>query len=192
MKTKGFTLVEVLVAMAIFSIVAVIAVGAFVVVISSGQRVQNTRRAVDDLGFVVQDIVRESRLAVNHWCGDIDEGPDLDGDFVVPTECLDGNSHIAFNALVDGEAGDVIEYQISDEGRIQKSVDFDPWVDLTSDELSEVDLAFILKDQQQNDQISQIIIRVSATVGLGTEEEAVYEVQTSVHPRFPEYKNPNI
>jgi len=191
MKTKGFTLVETLVALAIFSVVAIIAVGAFVVVISSGERVQNTRKAVDDVGFVVQDIVRESRLAVNHWCGNPDEDPDLDGDFVVPTECLDGNSHIAFNILVDGEVDVVVEYQISDEGRIQKSVNFEPWVDLTSDELSDIDLKFVLKDQQSNGQISQIIIRVSATVGPGSEEEMVYKIQTSVHPRFPEYKNPS-
>jgi prepilin-type N-terminal cleavage/methylation domain-containing protein len=58
---KGFTLLETLISIAIFTVVATVAIGALIVVQSASRRASMTRVLVDNLGYTVDDIVRTAQ-----------------------------------------------------------------------------------------------------------------------------------
>lgn len=58
---KGFTLVEVMVSMAIFAFVMVVAVGAFIKVLDVNKRAQTVKAAVNNVSFTLEALTREMR-----------------------------------------------------------------------------------------------------------------------------------
>ncbi|MFA6433049.1 MAG: type II secretion system protein [Candidatus Paceibacterota bacterium] len=68
MKKRGFTLVEIIVAMMIFSIVAVVALAALVKIIDANKKAQTTHDAVTNLSFVLEAMSREMRSGSNYYC----------------------------------------------------------------------------------------------------------------------------
>lgn len=58
---KGFTLIEIIVSMAIFSVVMVVALGAFLKIVDVNKRAQTVEAAVNNLTFVVESMSRELR-----------------------------------------------------------------------------------------------------------------------------------
>lgn len=190
MNNKGFSLVEMLVAIAIFLLVSVAALGALLAMTAGGQKVESTRAIVDNIGFVVEDIVREGRLAVNHRCGTLGITDTVDGvQLVRPQACVNGDDEFAFNRLVDGVAGEIIQYRIADN-TVQKKEGSGAWQDISLGDINVLDLEFIVTEQLDNDQVPHIRIHLRAVVNEDLEEETEYNIQTSVHPRFPRYERP--
>ncbi len=68
MKTKGFTLIEIIVSLAIFSVVAVIAIGALVRVTSANRQAQAIQSGVNNVSFVLDAMSREMRVGTNYKC----------------------------------------------------------------------------------------------------------------------------
>lgn len=64
----GFTLLEMIVALAIFSVVAVIAVGALVRVVGLNRRAQTLQSAMIDLSFALESMSREIRVGSTYYC----------------------------------------------------------------------------------------------------------------------------
>lgn len=58
---KGFTLVEIMVSLAIFSLVMVVALGAFLKIVDVNKRAQSIESAVNSLTFVIEAMSREIR-----------------------------------------------------------------------------------------------------------------------------------
>ncbi len=65
---RGFTLVEIIVAMMIFSIVAVVALAALVKIIDANKKAQTTQDAVIGLSFALEAMSREIRTGSNIRC----------------------------------------------------------------------------------------------------------------------------
>ncbi len=66
--TKGFTLVEMIVALMIFSIVAVVALGALVKIISTNKKAQTLQASITNLNFAMESISRELRVGSKYHC----------------------------------------------------------------------------------------------------------------------------
>ena len=64
----GFTLVEMIVSLAIFAIVAVIAVGALVRILGSNRQAQSIQTSVNNLSFALESMSRELRTGRNYHC----------------------------------------------------------------------------------------------------------------------------
>lgn len=64
----GFTLVEMIVSIAIFIVVALVAIGAFLKIIDSNKKSQTLKYAVNDLNFSIDSILREIRVGSNLYC----------------------------------------------------------------------------------------------------------------------------
>jgi prepilin-type N-terminal cleavage/methylation domain-containing protein len=68
---KGFTLVEMLVASAIFTVFMVVAVGALMSIISANDRAQAIKTVIDNVTFAVDDMARNIRSGTNYQsCND--------------------------------------------------------------------------------------------------------------------------
>lgn len=67
-KQSGFTLIEMIVSLALFSVVVTIAVGALLVLIASNQRLQNEQSVMTNLSFALDSMTREIRTGTNYYC----------------------------------------------------------------------------------------------------------------------------
>lgn len=67
-KNNGFTLIEMLVALSLFTIVVTIAVGAFLSLIGASKSVQGEQSVITTLTFVLDSMTREIRTGTNYYC----------------------------------------------------------------------------------------------------------------------------
>ncbi|MES2966615.1 MAG: type II secretion system protein [Patescibacteria group bacterium] len=65
----GFTLIEMMVALSLFTIVVTIAVGAFLSMIGASKGVQGEQSVMTTLTFVLDSMTREIRTGTNYYCG---------------------------------------------------------------------------------------------------------------------------
>jgi prepilin-type N-terminal cleavage/methylation domain-containing protein len=103
----GFTLIEMIVSLALFSVVVTISVGALLVLIASNQQFQNEQSVMTNLSFAMDSMTREIRTGSNYYCDSLtgrNDGPNgskifsndstnnvLDSDKT--KDCSDGNTN---------------------------------------------------------------------------------------------------
>jgi len=67
-KKSGFTLIEIIVSLALFSVVITIAVGALLILIASNRQLQNEQSVLSNLSFALDSMTREIRTGSNYYC----------------------------------------------------------------------------------------------------------------------------
>lgn len=65
---SGFTLIEMIVSLALFSVVVTIAVGALLILIASNRQLQNEQSILSNLSFALDSMTREIRTGTNYYC----------------------------------------------------------------------------------------------------------------------------
>ncbi len=65
---KGFTLIEMIVSLGIFSIVSTMTVGSLLVLISGNQQLQGEQNAMTNLAFAIDSMTREMRTGSSYVC----------------------------------------------------------------------------------------------------------------------------
>ncbi len=80
-KNSGFSLVEMLVAIAVFMSIMTIAISALITIISANKKAQAIKNTVDSVNFAMETISRDMRVGTNYSCivegtakGDCPEG----------------------------------------------------------------------------------------------------------------------
>lgn len=66
---KGFTLIEMLVSVAIFAVVMVIALGALLAISESDRKAQTLKSIINNLNFALDSMSRSVRTGLNYHCG---------------------------------------------------------------------------------------------------------------------------
>ncbi len=64
--TKGFTLIEIIISLAIFTMVMIVALGAFLKIVDVNKRAQSIEMAVNSLTFAVEAMSRELRIGKSY------------------------------------------------------------------------------------------------------------------------------
>lgn len=67
-KQQGFTLVEMIVALGLFSIVVTVAVGGLLVLIATNEQLQAEQSVMTNLSFALDSMTREIRTGTNYLC----------------------------------------------------------------------------------------------------------------------------
>lgn len=67
-KEKGFSLIEMIVSLGVFSIVVTIAVGALLVIISTNKQLQTEQSVMSNLAFAMDSMTREMRTGYSYAC----------------------------------------------------------------------------------------------------------------------------
>lgn len=65
---RGFTLIEMIVALGIFSIVAVVALGALIKIVSANKKAQTLQSSITNINFALDSISREMRVGMDYSC----------------------------------------------------------------------------------------------------------------------------
>ncbi len=87
----GFTLIEVMVSLAIFSVVAVVAAGALLRILDSNKKAQSIQAAITNLNFALESMSRELRTGTKYQCNSIGVGS-IDGYDMTSTNCVQSSS----------------------------------------------------------------------------------------------------
>lgn len=65
---EGFTLVEIMVAVSIFSIVMMVAIGAVLAIVGANKKAQSLNSVINNLNFAFEGMVRDLRTGYNYEC----------------------------------------------------------------------------------------------------------------------------
>jgi prepilin-type N-terminal cleavage/methylation domain-containing protein len=142
---RGFTLIEVMISVAMFSVVMTVALGALLSMSDSDRRAQALKSVVNNLNFALDAMTRNIRTGYNYHCGT--SGSDLS----TPgqQDCAgSGSSYFAFKAA-DGSLiayclynGAIMRQQIP-SGSLSVDCSSSNFSAMTSSELSVTNLQFI-------------------------------------------------
>lgn len=123
---KGFTLVEVMVSVGIFTIIMLISINAILSVNNVYRKSRSMRSAIDNLSFIMEDMARNIRLGHSYRCVNIigSGGGDIADSVIEDTKDGFGCKGIALEPFwnpIKGDPGDQLVY-VLDEDSIFKSI----------------------------------------------------------------------
>jgi|FLOH01.1.fsa_nt_gi prepilin-type N-terminal cleavage/methylation domain-containing protein len=179
----GFTLVEMIVAVALFSLVMVIGMGALLNVLNANRQAQSIQTAVNNLNLAMEMMSREIRTGYYYHCGDT-------ANYHVPRNCSNGSSFMAFESYKGdiNNSSDQIIFKLFNQ-RIYKSVDSGTsFLPLTSEKLVLEDLDFIVVGAPKNDgKQPKVLIIAKGYVGERLKERTYFNLQTTISQRMIDY-----
>jgi|GEM_PF-272658 len=84
-RARGYTLIEMVVAVGLFALVMVLAAGAYLLMIDLNRRAEGTSTGIDSLSFALETMMRSIRTGSTYSCGAYGAG-----------DCLGGGSNFSF------------------------------------------------------------------------------------------------
>jgi len=170
-KNKGFTLIEIIVSVAIFVIVMTIAIGAVLSAVDANRKAQSISAVINNLNIAVEGMVRDLRTGKN---------------YAEVSACGSTGAGIYF----EDKAGREVEYCLiqpsGKNGNIQKNVvgstdEYDEGR-ITSDEVNIEEAEFNLKGNGKEDGPERILVRLKGYAGAG-KTRSDFNIQTVVTSR---------
>lgn len=202
-KSSGFTLIEMLVAMAVFMIVMTVAVGSLISIIDANRKAQAIKNVVNNINFALESISKDMRVGTKYSC--YTEG-------IYVGNCAgDGGTGVKYTSgkVDNGGNNYVIRYKFvsnpqDGQGNIQRCINIDynndtcsPWESLTAPVYS-VDITNMkfyvfgadtinspLVDKKQ----PRVIITLEGEAGVKDSIKTNFNIQTTVSQRIRELHN---
>ena len=188
---KGYSLVETLVAVALFSVVISIAIAGLALITDANRRAEAARRIIDNLDFVVEDMVRTVRQGNRYHCGLLSEYDDEvaagQNGIGNARDCIEGE-YLAFEASGGDitDSSDQVVFRFND-GAIEKTTDpINGTFVQVSDPLIEIqNLKFYVVGSLSNDVTpSRVILVLKAATGRENFiDRTVFNIQTTITQR---------
>lgn len=165
---RGFTLVELIVSVGLFAVVALLASGAYLIMIDINRQSQTMTTGVNDLSFALETMARSIRTGTDYDCGGA-------GD------CADGDSSFTFiNSL-----GEEVSYSLVDSS-IRQTID-GTTITLNDPSVTVTELTFYVSGTRtvaQGDYAQpRATIIISGTVATGPGETQPFSIETGATMR---------
>lgn len=182
---SGFTLVEMIVSVAIFSVVMLIGVGSLLSMMSANKKSQSIQLVMNNLNFAIEDITRTIRIGTAYHCGS--------GDIMGPKDCVEGNSFLAFEPA-DGDpdtTDDQVIYRLNDN-QIEKSTNggaTNSFITITAPEIKIEKLMFYVQGSEQGGDKRQpkVLIILSGYAGEDEKTRSNFNIQTMISQRILDF-----
>ncbi|MEN9524000.1 MAG: hypothetical protein RL536_69 [Candidatus Parcubacteria bacterium] len=204
--SQAFTLVEMIVALGIFSIVAVVALGALVKIISANHKAQTLQASITNLNFALDAMSREMRVGNTYYCHDGNGAVNNNGNNnftsnpCTGSQTRGGNQStlIAFNSSEVDSTNScnliyayLFDYQSSSGIKLKKYQQTDCYdiisnADFTTDDTNILDPSVTITSYYVNvvnTAFPRATIRVSGYAGISEKEKTYFDVQTTVSAR---------
>ena len=167
---KGFTLVEILVAIALFSIVMVVALGAMFSMVDANRKAQAVNLSMTNLNFALEAMSRSLRTGTEYSCG---RGGD----------CTAGDTMIRFTNQTNQSI--VYRYNSTDKS-IERSLNGGgSYSRLTAPEVLITSMTFYVTGSTAGDTVQpRILITLKGTAGTKPETQTSFNIQTTVVQRI--------
>jgi len=190
--SKGFTLVEMMVAIAVFSIVMVTAMSALLNVIDANNKARAIKTAINNVSFALEGISKDMRMGTDYICGD-----DADNMIATSSNCSSsGGKIIGYKSPRADPPGGYVFYRFviddtTNKGRIEECLernktcginDFSP---ITSNEVDIRDVTFYVLGSDDITKQPRMVITVSGEAGGNKDKiKTAFDLQTSISQRI--------
>jgi len=200
-KIEGFSLIEVLVSLSIFTIVVTICISTLYTLIEANSRSRNSQSIATNLTFTLDNITREIRTGRDYYCvlSSSDPMPYEAGDETT-LDCPNGGAAFSFNEGGQSLTGTTrnnsrrIAYRLFD-GKLQRRLgngdavggvnDASDWLSLTSEDVMIERLRFYVEGTQRGDDNAPIVtIFLSGVVGDDDVNQTAFSIQTTISQRL--------
>ncbi len=187
---RGFTLIEMMVSVSIFSIVMMVAIGALLTVIDANRKAQALQSVINNISFAIESMSRTARVGTAYYChpGNSNPAP-ANGPIEKPLDCVNGGTLIAFEAHNGNpnKRDDQVVYRLNGTS-IERSLDGGgTFVSLTSSSVHITSLRFYVVGSSPNDSLqSRILVTISGTAGASARSETKFNLQTTITQRVPD------
>lgn len=185
---KGFTLIEVMVSVAIFSVVMTIALGSLLAMSSSDRRAEALKSVVNNLNFALDSMGRSIRTGYSYHC-------DSTGDLTTPAPAdCNGSTVKSYFAYVTA-SGSKVAYCL-DSGVIKREVVLSGALDsactnananflpITSSEVNITRLQFIVIGATDTNIQPKVTILLSGAVKISGVASSTFNLETSLVQRI--------
>ncbi len=185
-KIKGFTLIEIIVALAVFMILVTLGIGALLRIIDAHAKTQSLQLVMNNLNFTVESMSRHIRFGNNYDCDISDDILDscIGGGEEVGI-IFEGESMVYKLGTLDNEDGDASAS--SAIGSIWQKVGSESSRRLTSSEVDIEELKFYVYDTATladgNDDQPRVTIVIEGRAGLKQAVSSDFVLQTTVNQR---------
>ncbi|MFW6210469.1 MAG: prepilin-type N-terminal cleavage/methylation domain-containing protein [Patescibacteria group bacterium] len=204
--TSGFSLIEMIVALALFSTVLTISVGALLMLIAANGQLREEQSIMTNLSFALDSMTRELRTGVRYYCEShpITNGPgvifgtaDLDVELGDSTnDCANGRDGTQrYHGVSFQEAGDsltgsgasrILYYYDANEEALFRRVGNQGREKITSDGIEVIDAEFFVTGSEPEDpdgDTVQPLITIYLEVQDASAPDRTYRLQTHVTQR---------
>lgn len=179
---KGFTLVEMMVALSLFTIATLASISTLYTVNNASRRIQSLRSVMDNLNFAVESMSRTIRTSQEIFCGP--QGTPVRN---CPFEFQNPSSALSMNALIYGNQ--VIEYrrtEVNGVGFIERKVGSGPWSAITAPEINVQSLQFYVDGADSSDLKQPMVTFIIKGVATTSEATTPFSIQSIASQRSAE------
>lgn len=186
---RGFSLIELLVSLSIFTIVLTMAVGSLLVVIDANAKAQNMQQVMTNLSFAIDSISREVRTGQGLYCSLTDPGANLGKDLT--QDCTSGT----YISIVEGgkslTAGDIssrISFRFNSANHsIDRRIGTGDWFPITAPEVTVTSVNFYVADSTTasngDNKQANMTIYIKGHAGDLETVDTSFELQTTISRR---------
>ncbi|MEK7115472.1 MAG: type II secretion system protein [Patescibacteria group bacterium] len=179
---RGFTLIEILVATSLFSMVMIISIGSLVSINDSNKKAQISRTVIDNLNFAMENMTRNMRVGSNYHC-DYGVSP-----ITTQRDCPSGTDSIVFEGYKGkaSDTGDQIVYRLNTTTRqIESSTNSgNTFIPITAPELTIDILQFYVTGAAPGDgKQPRVVISISGTATFKTGIQSKVNLQSTASQR---------
>lgn len=187
----GFTLIEVMVSLALFTIVVMISLSSLTAMVNANQKAQALKSVLNNLNFALENMERSIRVGRRYHC-ELDPDPSIPYSpavLGVPQDCINGKL-IAFESSKGSSAdiNDQVAYRLMGE-QIEISKDSAAtWLPLTSGRVTVESLSFTVEGSNFTDGSQPlVIITLKVSTGPSAKTFTTLSIQTSASQRVPDF-----
>jgi prepilin-type N-terminal cleavage/methylation domain-containing protein len=173
--SKGFTLVEMLIAVSLFVVIVSFSLGSLVSVFNANKNAQSSKTVVDNLNLSLENMARTIRFGKNYHCGS-------DGTLSSPRDCPDNINGDTFFAVTFESK--VIIYRLNGT-TIQKSSDGGgSYEDITAPEAKIENLKFYVFGSFPSDNAQPyVVVVIKGYAGSKSDTQSSFSVETLISQR---------
>jgi prepilin-type N-terminal cleavage/methylation domain-containing protein len=184
---RGYTLIELMVSIAIFSVVMLLVTGAYLTLISLDQRARAQNDIVNSMSFAVDSVGRSLRTGSGYICGGTNVGASEDGQ----GNCPDGDSQMSFT----DDQGRQVVYRLTTSGQLGRCAGPAPVicngisaVPLTDSRISINAMTFYVQGVGSGDGVQpRALFRLTGTLNMGPKFAPVnFTIETAATQRLIE------
>lgn len=190
MQNRGFTLIEMIVSLGIFSIVVTTAVGAMLILISTNQQLQSQQNVMTNLSFALDTMTREIRTGHNYYCvnSNLIRGDTHEELGSLVRDCPNGDRGVSFfeggNSLTRRIGSRVLYYYDRDEESLYRRLGNQPAQSIISSGLAITDAQFYVTGTATTNDRVQPTVTIFLAAQDRNDDSKTYYLQTTVTQRI--------
>jgi len=185
---RGFTLIELIVSIGLFTVVTLVAVGSLLSIVDANKKTQSLKSIVNNLNFVIESVSKSMRVGSSYHCEDV-LGQAVPPGLDTPKDCSGGGNLIAFEASGGDpdDPNDQIVYRLNGS-QIERSTDGGVnFVGVTAPEVK-IDEGsgfrlFVLGSAAGDNSQPKAILIIRGEVSLSKRAISKFNIQTSISQR---------